>query len=178
MCWQIGGSADRGANESTAVETANGWLYLNRSNQSPRTPGGASFHRQIFWSGDRGVNFSPRVADAALPEPICQASVCRYSLTSDGGGRNRILFSNPANAERGQRHHLTVRLNYDESRSWPVARVLCAAPASYSDLCVAPDGTICCLYERGQEQAVSYYSGDIAFARFDLEWLTNGQDRP
>jgi hypothetical protein len=22
------------------------------------------------------------------------------------------------------------------------------------------------------------YSGDIAFARFDLEWLTNGQDRP
>ena len=41
-----------------------------------------------------------------------------------------------------------------------------------------PDGTICCLYEKGQEQGVSYYSGDIAFARFDLEWLTNGQDRP
>ena len=118
--WYIGGSADRGTNESTAVETADGWLYLNSRNQSPRSPGGASFHRQISWSGDGGVSFSPRVADAALPEPICQASLCRYSLAGEGGGRNRILFSNPANATRGQRHQLTVRLSYDECRSWPV----------------------------------------------------------
>ena len=175
--WHIGGSSDRGTNESTAVETADGWLYLNSRNQSPRNHSDASFHRLISWSRDGGASFSPRVADAALPEPVCQASVCRYSLAGAGGGRNRILFSNPANARRGQRHHLTVRLSYDECRTWPVARVLCAEPASYSDLCVAPDGTICCLYEKGREQGVSFYSGDIAFARFDLEWLTGGQDR-
>ena len=178
-CWQIGGSADRGANELTAVETAKGWLYVNSSNQSPPTPCGASFHRQISWSDDGGVSFSPRVAAAALPEPICLASVCRYSLAGDGGGRNRILFSNPANAERGRRHHLTLArsLRYEECRSWPICRVLCVEPASYSDLSVVPDGTTCCLYEKGQEKEVSYYSGDIAFARFDLEWLTGGQDR-
>ena len=73
-------------------------------------------------------------------------------------------------------HSLTVRLSYDECRTWPVSKVIYEGPSSYSDICIAPDGTICCLYEKGQEKGVSRYSGDISFARFDLEWLTDGAD--
>ena len=32
--------------------------------------------------------------------------------------------------------------------------------------------TICCLYERGEEHPYER----LAFARFDLEWLTDGDD--
>jgi sialidase-1 len=71
---------------------------------------------------------------------------------------------------------MTVRLSYDECRTWSVSKVIFEGPSSYSDLCVAPDGIICCLFEKGQERGVSVYSGDITFARFDLEWLTDGED--
>ena len=45
--------------------------------------------------------------------------------------------------------------------------------AAYSDLCVAGDGMVCCLYENG--------SGNdpydrLTLARFNLEWLTRGAD--
>ena len=68
-------------------------------------------------------------------------------------------------------------MSYDECRSWPISKVICAAPSSYSDLCVTSDGTILCLYEKGSEGGVSLYSGDLVLARFDLEWLTDGEDR-
>ncbi|MEW6355348.1 MAG: sialidase family protein [Planctomycetota bacterium] len=45
-------------------------------------------------------------------------------------------------------------------------------PAAYSDLCVAADSAIGCLYERGAENA---YEG-IAFARCSLDWLTEEED--
>ncbi len=160
--WQIGGIADEGTNESTVVETADGWLYLNCRNKVARVEGGN--YRAVAWSWDGGESFSPIVHDAALPEPICQASVCRLSTEAEHG-QNRVLFSNPASATRD---HLTVRLSTDECRTWPVSRVLHAGPAAYSDLYVAPDGDICCLYERGD----AYPYERITLARFNLAWLT------
>jgi sialidase-1 len=47
-----------------------------------------------------------------------------------------------------------------------------AAFAAYSCLAVLPDGDIVCFYERGEN---SYEK--LAFARFDLGWLTDGQDK-
>ncbi len=41
--------------------------------------------------------------------------------------------------------------------------------AAYSDLAIADDMTILCLYEADQ------YS-KLALARFNLEWLTDGND--
>ena len=172
--WKIGGSADMYTSESTVLETADGWLYINCRNQYLRKKG-ISYFRRVAWSNDGGESFSPSVRDAGLPEPICEGSVCRYTLEEDAG-KNRVLFSNPGNEKEGERHHLTVRLSYDECRTWPVSKVIYEGPSSYSDMCIAQDGTICCLYEKGQEKGVSTYSGDITFARFDLEWLTDGKD--
>jgi sialidase-1 len=164
--WLIGGSADEGTNESTVVETTDGWLYLNCRNKG-RLEGGGSY-RAIAWSRDGGITFSPIVHDAALLEPVCQASVCRFTTQAEHG-RDHVLFSNPASRTRDQ---LTVRLSYDECRTWPVSRVLHPGPAAYSDLCVSPDMSICCLYERGYEGPYE----TITLARFNLEWLTDGQD--
>jgi sialidase-1 len=164
--WQIGGSTDEGTNESTAFETSDGCLYINCRNKY-LLPEGGNF-RAIAWSKDGGETFCPIVHDAALPEPVCQASVCRFTdeVRHD---RDRVLFSNPASRTRD---HMTVRLSYDECRTWPVTKLLHEGPAAYSDLCIAPDMSICCLYERGTE---SIYER-ITLARFNLEWLTDGED--
>lgn len=161
--WEIGGSPDEGTNESTVLETSDGWLYLNCRNKYS-LPEGGNF-RAVAWSRDGGETFAPVVHDAALPEPICQASVCRFTSAAQEG-RDRVLFANPASRTRD---HMTVRLSYDECRTWPVAKELHAGPSAYSDLCVAPDMAICCLYERGDEGPYER----ITLARFSLEWLEN-----
>ncbi|HEV3258682.1 MAG TPA: hypothetical protein VG013_17535, partial [Gemmataceae bacterium] len=51
---------------------------------------------------------------------------------------------------------------------WPYARVLHAGPSAYSCLAVLPNGTVACLYERGDRHA----NETITFARFSLGWLT------
>jgi sialidase-1 len=88
----------------------------------------------------------------------------------DGYDRNRILFSNPASTTA--RENLTVRLTYDEGKTWPVARQVHAAPAAYSCLAVLPDMTVACFYERGDNHPYE----KLTLARFNVEWLTEGRN--
>jgi len=97
--------------------------------------------------------------------PVCQSSILRYTLPPQE--RNRILYSGPGGPGRS---HMTVRVSYDEGKSWPVAKVIHEGSAAYSDLVALSDGTIGCLYERDDY-------GKITFARFTLAWLTGGKDR-
>src|SRR5262249_55201068 len=141
-------------NESQVVELADGSLLLNmRSYQ-------ANNRRLVATSKDGGVTWSKPVEDATLIEPVCQASIVRYSSAAKSG----LLFSNPASLRREK---MTVRLSHDEGKTWPVAKELHAGPAAYSCLAVLPDGGVACLYERGNKQAYE----TITFSRFSLEWL-------
>ncbi len=161
--WHIGGSAQAGTNESVAVETSEGALYLNCRNYV------GSRRRAYAWSYDGGLTFSETGYDDALPEPICEASAIRFT-DAETHDKNRVLFSNPASSSRRER--MTVRISYDECRTWSTGKVLHQDHAAYSDLCIAADFTICCLFDRGEG---SSYEG-LALARFDLEWLTDGAD--
>jgi sialidase-1 len=164
--WSIGGSTIEGTNECTAFESLDGKLCLNSRNKLP-LPDGGNF-RIVSWSSDGGESFSPGVHDAALPEPICQASIIRYA----GAPESRILFSNPA-ARSGiawGRHRMTVRMSCDEGCTWPVSRVIHAGPSAYSDLCVADDGTILCFFEGGKKDPYE----KMILARFSLGWLLEG----
>jgi sialidase-1 len=110
--------------------------------------------------------------DKALPGPQCHAALCRYSF-ADEDGKSRILFSNPPHKPnprnfQAPRRELTVRMSYDEGRTWPVSRKVEQGKSGYSDLTVDPRGTIFCLYETGKKA----YNESLAVARFDLEWLT------
>ena len=67
---------------------------------------------------------------------------------------------------------MTVRMSYDECRSWEVSKTLYVGPSAYSDLAVLPDMTLGCLYERGTDTL----SESIRLAQFNLEWLTDGAD--
>ncbi|MGH2355238.1 MAG: sialidase family protein [Chloroflexota bacterium] len=157
--WRIGGVvAQEGTNESAAVETANGAVYLTCRDQGKRG------RRCAAWSRDGGASFPEYRWDDTLIEPACQASVAR--LTDERRhDQNRLLFANPASVTRDT---LTVRLSEDEGRMWSGGAVLHAGPAAYSDLAVTADLTIHCLYERGESSPYER----LTLARFDLSWLT------
>jgi sialidase-1 len=162
--WALGASSDAGTNESQVVELADGRLMLNMRNHPPK----ADNFRLIATSDDRGRTLSAASPDPALVEPPAQASLLRLTTTKTHD-RNRLLFANPASTKR---ERMTVRLSYDEGRTWPLSRVLHDGPAAYSSLVVTSDRSIGLLFERG---AASPYD-TIAFARFSLDWLTGGKD--
>ena len=105
---------------------------------------------------------------------MCQGCLLRFTA-SPQHDRNRVLFSNPGGIRGGKngRHHLTIRLSYDECRTWPVARVLYHRAAGYSSLAILPDMKIACLYECGESE---WPAEKLTFARFNLHWLTDGAD--
>ncbi len=162
--WNLGGE-EPGAftNESTIVELADGSLYLNMRSYM------GDHRRRISFSRDGGATWTESVADNALIEPRCQGSALRYT-GKPRFAQNRILFSNPASEKREK---MTVRISYDEAKSWKVSRLIHDGPAAYSDLAVLPDRRVGLLYERGMENPYE----TIAFASMTLEWLTDGQDK-
>jgi sialidase-1 len=151
--WKLGGVVGPGCNESQVAELDDGTLLLNmRSFQGNN-------RRLIATSKDGGATFTKPVADPALLEPVCQASLVRVP-----GEKNTLLFSNPASTKREK---MTVRLSRDGGKTWPVSRLLHDGPAAYSCLAVLPDGRIACLYERGVRTPYE----KIVLARVSKEWL-------
>jgi len=155
--------------ETVAVELTDGRVMLNIRNECPRA------RRLVSFSKDGATGWTEPAFDETLFEPICFAGIQRLSA-KPADEKNRILFVNPNSGSRARRN-LTVRLSYDEGRTWPVAKVLDPGIAGYSDLAVGPDGTIYCLYERGGLGGNHYHTRGITVARFSLEWLTDGEDR-
>ena len=162
--WRPGGSMGRGSIESQVVETDGGELYFNA-----RTADMSLYKRVAARSNDRGLTWSEMVSVDSLPDPHCQGSIVRYT-DDESHDRSRVIFANIANTLA--RDTLTLRVSYDECRTWPISKVLSHGPAGYSDLAIASDTTICCLYE--QDSSDTHES--IRIAQFNLEWLTGGGD--
>jgi sialidase-1 len=158
--WSLGAASDPGTNESQVVELADGRLLLTMRNHPPK----AENFRLVATSKDGGVSLSTATPDRALIEPPAQASLVRLSTEKDGG-RNRLLFANPASTKR---ERMTIRLSDDEGTTWPVARVVYAGPSAYSSLVALPDASIGLLFERGERSPYER----ITFVHATLEWLT------
>ncbi len=162
--WKLGGATPQHqVNECEVAELTGNRLLLNMRNYdtTQRT-------RQQAISTDGGLTWTQQRHVPELIEPICQASLRRHSWPEDAGRRSVLLFANPASTKR---ERLTVRASFDEGQTWPVSRLLDARPAAYSCLAVLADGTIGLLYEAGEKSPYE----NLAFARFALEWLTEGQ---
>jgi sialidase-1 len=142
--WQLGGRTPKHqVNECQVAELSGNRLMLNMRNYDR-----SKTSRQRAVSHDGGATWVDQQFDAALPEPICQASLRADGWNSDGT-REWLFFSNPASSSA--RVNLTLRLSFDEGASWPLSKVLHAGPSAYSDLAVLPDGRIACLFESGDK---------------------------
>jgi sialidase-1 len=162
--WKMSGNeVGSGVDETQIVELADGTLMLNMRGWSDRR------FRVGATSKDGGQTWSEPFDVHSLPDPCCQASILRYTWPDEHGGKSRILFSNPASTREKGRNTGTVRLSYDDGKTWPVAKVLESGEFGYSCLAVMPDGSICCLFDVAARSK-------LTFARFTLEWLTDGKD--
>jgi sialidase-1 len=191
--WMRGQALDTNmSDECEVVETADGRVYMNMRSRQGK-------HRRAYaWSKDGGASWSKVEFDERLPEPSCQGSVIRFT-DRDRSGKNRILLANPASTE--QRANLTARVSYDECQTWPVSKVVYPGSSGYSDLAVAPDMSILCLFDADQQfkkknafevgtdadlkrllKDPAYFSNinresKLLLARFNLAWLTDGTDQ-
>ena len=120
--WKQGGAAPGDFNETQVVELVDGSLLFSRR----KTP-----NRVFLYSQDVGQTWSQPVPQPDLPDPDCQGSMIRFTREDQGYTKNRLLFANPVSGAiaagsvesdpRG-RFNVTVRMSYDEGKTWPVER--------------------------------------------------------
>jgi sialidase-1 len=155
--------------EATIAELANGSVMLNVRTEAKEN------RRTILTSRDGATKWTAPHLQPDLPEPVCFASLMRR--------KNVLLFVNPDNLQRADgkdlrskdRINLTVRLSRDEGAHWTVSRTIEPAATGYSDLSIAKNGAIFCLYEVVPKiHGIAHH--DEMLARFNLEWLTQGND--
>jgi sialidase-1 len=155
--WQRGDMLTRDASDECAVvEPEEGSLYMNARSRQGRLA------RASAWSRDGGVSWSEIAYCREMPEPSCQGSMVRCDV--DNGELESVILAHLS--DPSERRQLNLRLSRDGCRSWPVTKILTEGPAGYSDLAVARDGSILCLYENRD---------GLVLARCDVEWLQSGE---
>jgi sialidase-1 len=153
--WKLGGTTrEDSVNESTVAELSNGRLMLNMRNASKKR------HRQVAISKDGGESWSDIHPDTTLIEPVCEANLIRYKFP---GKKECLLFSNPASTT--SRMQMTIRISYDNGKTWPLKKLVYNGPSAYSCLTVLPDGNVGFFYEAGLQRP---YEG-IVFEEISLE---------
>lgn len=146
--------------ESKVVELADGrWMINSRVRGSGL--------RYVHLSSDEGKAWET-TPDPTLIDPACNASIIRYSSVEDGHDKNRLLFSNAKS--KNKRRNMTVRISYDEGKTWSEGKTIYAGDSAYSTLTVLENGDIGLLFEKDDHK-------ENMFVRFSLEWLTDGKDK-
>jgi len=177
--WQTSAPVQSGTGEGTLAELSSGAVYYNsRSHMS------VDHRRRIAWSHDGGAMFVDwRVAEhlfevgepfyfkyGTKPSYGCNAGLVRLPPEVTRG-KDVLLFSTPDDPG-GSRIRMTVWASFDAGETWPVKRLVYEGLSAYSSLAAGRDGGIYLLFERGEEKLYE----SIAVARFNLEWLAQGQD--
>ncbi len=149
------------ANESKVVELADGsWMVNARVNNKKGT-------RYVHISNDEGKTWVTK-QETQLEDPACNASIIRYTLKEYGSKKNRLLFSN-AKSVKG-RVNMTVRISYDEGKTWSKGKTIYTGSSAYSSLTILKNGDIGLFFEKDDYKKNEFIS-------FSLNWLTDGSDK-
>jgi sialidase-1 len=148
--WFLRDTPLKPADESKIIELGDGsWMVNSRVN-------GAGM-RYVHISGDQGNSWMSR-AEPDLTDPSCNAAIIPYVFKK----KKCLLFVNAD--DKDDRKNLTVKLSYDEGKTWTKGRTIYAGSAAYSDLVVMKNGEIGILFEKNE------YSENV-FVSFSLKWL-------
>lgn len=142
-----------GSNEASAVALSDGLLMMNIRNQK-----GDIRERIVAVSSNGGQSWDTTYFDPQLPDPVCEGSI--INLTP---GKNKpiLAFSNAASQKR--RDSLTLRISYDQGKTWPSAQLIEAAvtgikgdATAYSDLVPLGKRRVGVLYERANYSQIVF----------------------
>lgn len=156
-------------NEAQIVELDDGSLLLSMKNFDNR--------KSRLWCIYSWDKETETIADGSWGEPwysqndpTVMGSVERYRSVLNGDPYSALLFANPDSTTARER--MTVRVSFDEGRTWPYKRKIDDRPAAYSCMAILPNGDIGMLYETGDTSSIA----DLTFVRFPLEWITGTAD--
>jgi len=65
---------------------------------------------------------------------------------------------------------MTIRISYDEGKSWSEGKTIYKRGSAYSSMTVLENGDIGLFFEKDDHR-------ENVFVRFTLEWLTDGNDK-
>ncbi|MGL5112323.1 MAG: LamG-like jellyroll fold domain-containing protein [Flavobacterium sp.] len=151
--------AETGGDEAKLVELNNGNLLMSIRNSGTR---------RFNISTDKGQTWGTPYNQTDITDPNCDGDIIRYTSTLDGYDKNRLLHTIPF---AGNRTNVSVLMSTDEGASWPIRKTIFSGASAYSSITVLPDGSMGIYYENGENSTYQMY-----FARFSLNWLTNGAD--
>lgn len=158
--WFLLNTPIKDGNESKVVELIDGsWMVNSRINE-----GGM---RYSHISRDRGTTWKTK-KEPTLVDPGCNASIIRYTSIEDGYKKNRLLFSN-ANS-KDERKNMTIKLSYDEGKTWTESRSIYKGSSAYSSLTILKNGEIGLFFEKDE------YKENV-FVKMSLDYLTDGNDK-
>ena len=161
--WTVGGVLPDGSDEVALIETPSGEIYASYRRNTRKTAGRTWARSQdggeTFYEFGEHAELSGRAVHVGLAE---LTSTCQET-------EDLFLFSHPTGSGRvipgGAK--MTIYASYDHGRTWPTAKLLDPRPCRYSDLAVAHDGTVLCLYTVGETRDRE----KIIVGRFNREWL-------
>jgi sialidase-1 len=124
-----------GSNESTAAELSNDGLMMNSRNQT-------GSYRIVSLSKDGGATWDTTYVDHNLPDPICEGSLLNIGTKK---GKSVLAFCN--NDATKSRDSLTLRISFDEGKTWKKKFLIDPKNTAYSDIVKISENTIGILYE-------------------------------
>lgn len=133
-----------GSNESTATELSNNKLMMNSRNQR-----GDTKTRIVSISSDGGATWDTTYFDQTLIDPVNEGSLLTVGHKN---GKSIIAFCNAADTKR--RDNLTLRISYDDGKTWKKSFVIDKSVdgksdyTAYSDIVKLSKNKIGILYEK------------------------------
>jgi sialidase-1 len=124
-----------GSNESTAAQLSNNSLMMNSRNQTGK-------YRIVSLSKDGGENWDTTFVDYNLPDPICEGSLLNIGTKK---GKSILAFCN--NDSKNNRDSLTLRISYNEGKSWEKKFLIEPKNTAYSDIVKTSKKSIGVFYE-------------------------------
>jgi sialidase-1 len=135
-----------GSNEASAAEISGGGLILNARNQK-----GDIKARIVALSRNGGETWDSLWFDRNLPDPVCEGTILSAGQINC---KSILAFCNAA--ATSNRDSLTLRISFDEGRTWPLAMPVDKSTnlrkskdyTAYSDIVNISESEIGILYER------------------------------
>jgi sialidase-1 len=152
--FHIGASiAIAGSNESMAAELSHDQLMMNSRNQK-----GDVRARIVSLSHDGGTTWDTSYFDQTLIDPVNQGSILTVGKKR---GKSVIAFCNAADTKR--RNNLTLRISYDDGKTWARKYVIDKSPqgvktdyTAYSDMVKVGKQKIGVLYEKDSYKEIVF----------------------
>lgn len=164
--WQASNPAlSEQTTENMAVQLSNGDIMLNMRANANQNDTSARNGRAIAVTKNLGQTWTEHsTSHAALPEPVCMASIIKHQYNDGNTQKSILIFCNPHS--KVARNFITVQVSKDDGRTWQPKVLLDEWKGrGYSCITSVDEKTIGVLYESSQ--------ADLVFETIKLTDLIN-----